>query len=249
MKRFIYQNNNKDLKYTGVYSILLNNNIYIGSTSYIKGFKVRFNKHKQDLLNNKHHSIYLQNSFLKYKNKNVIFQILHICEPNDCLKWEQFYIDLLNPKYNICKIAGSNKGYKKTKIQIENHKKSLKNYYKSNISSRITLNKTNLRLLIKDINLGYSRSYICEKYNIKKSTFYNIKNNNYPYLDELDIKINKMVNNLKRNGSSKYKGISFNRKCNKWQLEYNNKYIGLFETENIALQELIKLDNESRINK
>lgn len=176
MDRFIYNNNNIDLKKQGVYSIIFKNKLYIGSTCSNRGFKTRFNHHKLDLIKNKHHSIYLQNSFNKYKD-NLIFQIIEIT--NNCIKREQFYIDLLKPKFNSVKIAGSNKGYKKSKIQIENHRKSLLNYYKNNNPVNKLFNYSQIKLILIDIKLGLTRNEICNKYNMKKSTYYKIKNNTY----------------------------------------------------------------------
>ena len=37
-------------------------------------------------------------------------EILEYCDSKDLIKREQYYIDLLNPEYNILKIAGSRLG-------------------------------------------------------------------------------------------------------------------------------------------
>jgi len=34
-------------------------------------------------------------------------EILKYCSPAKCLKWEQFFLDLFKPEYNILKIAGA----------------------------------------------------------------------------------------------------------------------------------------------
>lgn len=43
----------------------------------------------------------------KYGYSNFSLEILEYCDPSDLIIREQYYIDLLNPKYNICKKAGS----------------------------------------------------------------------------------------------------------------------------------------------
>jgi group I intron endonuclease len=43
---------------------------------------------------------------------NFSLAIIEYCEPENCLEREQYYIDLLNPEYNILKIAGSSLGHK-----------------------------------------------------------------------------------------------------------------------------------------
>lgn len=101
-------------KVAGIYSIqnILNNKRYIGST---KNFYSRFHEHKYLLLNGKHHSKHLQNSFNKYGDSVFVFQILEICEPirDTLLLIEQKYLDL-NPEYNINKYAsGADIGFNK----------------------------------------------------------------------------------------------------------------------------------------
>jgi group I intron endonuclease len=49
-------------------------------------------------------------ALLKYGYENFRLEILKYCSPEKCIKWEQFYIDLFNPEYNILKIAGSSLG-------------------------------------------------------------------------------------------------------------------------------------------
>lgn len=97
---------------TGVYKIrnLINDDCYIGSAAY--AFNKRWNTHKHQLKNNKHHSIILQRAWNKYGETNFIFEIIEKCNPLECLKKEQFYIDKINPKYNINPNAESPLGRK-----------------------------------------------------------------------------------------------------------------------------------------
>ena len=107
----------------GIYKILnlKDKKSYIGSTSTI-GFEKRWNKHVLDLNNDKHHSIYLQRAWNKYGKSNFDFIIVEECEKENCLKREQYYIDKMEPEYNICKNAGSTLGIKLN----ENYCKRLK---------------------------------------------------------------------------------------------------------------------------
>lgn len=54
------------------------------------------------------------NALLKYGYSNFSLTILEYCKPNKCLEREQYYIDLLQPEYNILRRAGSSLGYKHT---------------------------------------------------------------------------------------------------------------------------------------
>lgn len=50
-------------------------------------------------------------ALLKYGYAEFRLEILEYCPSSIVLDREQFYIDKLNPEYNILKIAGSNLGY------------------------------------------------------------------------------------------------------------------------------------------
>jgi len=99
------------MKNTGIYKIVnkINNKIYIGSA---KDLNKRIKNHLSNLRNNKHCNEYLQLSFNKYKEENFEFIILENCSIDNLIEKEQFYIDNLNPEYNICKIAYSRLGTK-----------------------------------------------------------------------------------------------------------------------------------------
>jgi len=63
-------------------------------------------------LKKRNSSIY--SALIKYGYSNFSLEIIEYCEPSQVLEREQFYIDLLNPTYNILKIAGSKFGFKHT---------------------------------------------------------------------------------------------------------------------------------------
>ena len=50
-------------------------------------------------------------ALLKYGYSEFSLEIVEYCEINEVLKREQFYLDSLNPEYNILKTAGSLYGY------------------------------------------------------------------------------------------------------------------------------------------
>lgn len=97
------------MKITGVYTItnMRNGKLYVGSSS--RNVFERFGKHRRLLLLNKHTNSYLQRAWNKY-NKCFKFELLEVCSKEKCIEREQYYIDLLNPEYNLAKIAGSTLG-------------------------------------------------------------------------------------------------------------------------------------------
>lgn len=97
---------------SGVYQIIntINNKTYIGSSI---NCKIRCKSHIRDLLINNHCNNKLQNSWDKYGKNVFMFKLLEsVGDKSDLLKREQYYLDTLNPEYNICKIAGNTLGVK-----------------------------------------------------------------------------------------------------------------------------------------
>lgn len=98
---------------TGVY-IFTNTTtgkFYIGSAANLKK---REREHKQKLVNNKHCNTHLQASYNKYGISSFTFKVLLFCSKDDLLFYEQRAINLLQPDYNMCPIAGSPLGRKHT---------------------------------------------------------------------------------------------------------------------------------------
>jgi group I intron endonuclease len=147
----------------GVYQIrnLINNNIYVGSAV---NFKRRWSEHKKILKLNSHHSPYLQNSWNKHGKRSFVFEILEeISQEELLLSREQFFIDNLKPKYNICKIAGNSLGYKFTKEQ------KLKMRGEKSIHSKLTEKQVlEIRELYK--NKIKNQYELAEKYNVTRAT-------------------------------------------------------------------------------
>lgn len=106
----------------GIYKIvnLVNNKIYVGSSVNLPSRKY---EHFKKLSNNVHHNAHLQNSYNKYSKENFVFQVveyINIIEDrqelkNILLEREQYYINTLQPQYNIRPIAVSCAGCKKSK--------------------------------------------------------------------------------------------------------------------------------------
>jgi group I intron endonuclease len=64
--------------------------------------------------NSKIYHALLKNGYSKFS-----LDILEYCEPNILISREQYYLDLLNPEYNILKVARSRLGFKHSKATIE----------------------------------------------------------------------------------------------------------------------------------
>lgn len=107
----------KDLNsISGIYSFtnLINGKQYIGSAHSLF---IRAKQHFYYLSVGRHANIHLQRSYDKNGKFAFEFKILAICSRKDLLFYEQRFIDALKPQYNICKVAGSAAGRKKTPEQ------------------------------------------------------------------------------------------------------------------------------------
>ncbi len=100
----------------GIYRIrnLVNDKCYIGSAADVRGFPHRWGNHRHQLRQQQHHSIKLQAVWNKYGEDAFTFEILLYCDPMNCLMYEQLILDIDQPAYNICRIAGSPLGYQHT---------------------------------------------------------------------------------------------------------------------------------------
>ena len=125
-KSIVYKENKKK---SGIYrwNNLITDKSYIGSSISLGGrfsnyYSLAYLKKRV-----KRGSSIIYNSLLKYGYYNFSIDILEYCEPNELIKREQYYIDLLKPEYNISKTAGSRLGTKqseKTKQLISNARKN-----------------------------------------------------------------------------------------------------------------------------
>lgn len=105
-------NDNKDK--SGIYrwNNKVTNKSYVGSSIALSRrfscyYSLAFIKKKKSIIHK---------ALLKYGYSNFSLDILEYCEINVLIEREQYYFDLLKPKYNILKIAGSTLGFKHTEI-------------------------------------------------------------------------------------------------------------------------------------
>lgn len=96
----------------GIYAIvnILNNHCYIGSSVDIRS---RWNSHRSQLMNNNHHSRYLQNAWNKYGKDSFRFQLICIASERSLRFIEAFFLSILSCEYN-CDEVDSSCNYRKS---------------------------------------------------------------------------------------------------------------------------------------
>ncbi len=85
----------QDNDQSGIYCIenTITNKKYIGQSIHVIQ---RWNKHKNELNNNRHFNDYLQKAWKKYGSENFTFSILEYCKPDELDSKEIYYIGLYN---------------------------------------------------------------------------------------------------------------------------------------------------------
>lgn len=167
--------------------------LYIGSATnltkrlyyYLSSIRLKKELLKYNRLINK--------ALLKYNYYNFSFNILKYCNKDELIKWEQYYIDLLNPEYNILKIAGSTLGHKHsaaTLLKLKSYKPSSETLIKLRLAKEllgnvtIVINKKNnaikkynsLNSAAKDLNVTrQGLKYCIDKNILLKNTYLIIK--------------------------------------------------------------------------
>jgi group I intron endonuclease len=96
---------------SGIYEIknTANGKNYIGSAINI--YK-RWGSHVDELRRKNHKNKHLQRAWDRYGEENFCFNIMETCDPDLLITREQYYIDTINPTYNMARIAGSTLGKK-----------------------------------------------------------------------------------------------------------------------------------------
>ena len=98
---------------SGIYKItaLHSGEFYIGSSNDIKR---RWERHRHYFKINQHQNRLLQRIYNKHGKDNFLYEIIEYVDKCKLEEFEQKYMDELNPKLNLRKIAKNNQGLKHT---------------------------------------------------------------------------------------------------------------------------------------
>lgn len=144
----IYRDNNNK---SGIYRWcnLINGKSYVGSAVNLRNRFYQYLSHSHITNELIRSNSNIHKALLKHDYSNFKLEILLYCNDNDLIKWEQYYIDLLNPEYNILKVAGSTLGFKHSLETINR----LKNYKPSSVALiKLRLAKASLGNIVIVVN-------------------------------------------------------------------------------------------------
>jgi len=122
-------------------------------------------------------------ALLKYGYSAFQLEILEYCETSLVILREQYYIDLINPEYNILKVAGSLFGYKHSPETLKNLADIAKNRSAETIAKlreaalgRTYKHKEETKIKLREIMLGSTHS----KASKDKMSAYQSNRTNHP---------------------------------------------------------------------
>lgn len=181
--------NYEDIQCTGIYKIFHTHNpeiIYIGSATssrkWRSGFKQRWINHIKDLKRNSHSSTFLQNVVNKYGIEGLRFEIIEKCSSEECLKREQYWLDLIEPfgskGYNTCRIAGNTLGYR----FLEHQKSKRKSIIQYSLNGEFIKQWESLNAASRELKINVSSIKDC-----CKKRFNQIKGYIFRYSEDTDV--------------------------------------------------------------
>jgi len=101
----------------GIYAIIniTNNHCYVGQS---KDIRARWKGHRGGLRRGNHGNMYLQNAWNFYKEQSFKFTVLETCDYSDLDYKEQYWIERLEPEYNIARNVFEWSAYKASQNEI-----------------------------------------------------------------------------------------------------------------------------------
>lgn len=157
---------------SGIYkiqSILNPQRFYIGSCV---NFSNRKATHFNRLKCGKHHSKKLQRHYDKYGADDLEITLIHICNKEDLLFYEQIYLNKNFPYFNTCKIAGSTLGV----VLTEEHKKKISISGKGNQNCLGNKLSEEHKLKLSVLNKGSNNRFYGKKHSEKTRKIISEKN-------------------------------------------------------------------------
>lgn len=170
---------------SGIYCIKnkINNYKYIGSSNNILR---RLKEHRSRILNNSHCNDYLSRSVLKYEFKNFEVDILAKCPLNYLINLEQWFINNLNPEYNIS-LSANIPAFSKESINKRSIK-LMKKFYQYDLNGNFIAEHKGFKITGNKMGIHYQGIIQCCNKKILKSGGYQWRYEKYNKIKSLKFK-------------------------------------------------------------
>jgi len=218
-----------DIYKNGIYKIYFKQKpeyLYIGMASMVGkynstcGFYIRWRNHLNQFDKNKHYNKFLQNMYNKFGFKSIVFEILEICESENCADREIFWIKKIKPATNYYGVKGiikdriipesiKNSGRKSGWTHSEETKKKMSKSRRNIVIKKKILSDEKIEIVISLLDNGSTMSEI-EK--TIKSKLLTIKHSIHVKFGEEYL--NKFILKIKENATAKIIRINKCRKIN-----------------------------------
>lgn len=168
---------NENLRFkSGIYAIfnLENGKRYVGSSVDLYN---RLHEHYHNLKNNKAHNIHLQSAWNKYGEDKFIYCILEYCDKDYRFDREQYYINTLQPEYNLTQNVIANFGHSPSLESRQKISETLKKKYASGEIKTYRQQHAWIACWVYDLDYNFIKKFDCIadvgrffKYNIRSSS-------------------------------------------------------------------------------
>jgi len=194
-KKAIKENEKK----SGIYcwTHLANNKSYIGSSINL-GRRLRSYYNPIFITHISRKNMIINKALIKHGYSEFKLEIIEYCDPKELVKREQYYLDLLSPKYNVLKFAYSSVGYKHTQETMVKVNKNLVNF---NISKSINVKVTNLEtnVLQEYASIFFQKMEAAKYLNTNRTTLTKYILNSKPFKGIYKLESNLTVSNYDSN--------------------------------------------------
>jgi group I intron endonuclease len=227
-----------------IYSVTKPERFYIGSASNLNRRK---NEHFRRLRAGTHPNLILSRHFKKHGESDLVFTTLEICPIHNLIQREQFFIDQLNPYFNICKVAGTTIGRPQSEETKRKRADKLRGR-KRNPESRARISNAHIKplpdvingfkvidpvfSLVNGVRYALFECPNCHKpVKRKPKDIYSIMHCGCVKTCRLPKPKRQRINGIKprKDSTSPYVGVTYDKAVNKWRarIKVNGKLIAL----------------------
>lgn len=201
----------EEIDQTGIYKITtpsINERLYIGSAAL--SFRRRWTTHKYEFKKQKHHCNDLQKVYNEHGFDALIFEVVEVCLPEDCIQCESMHIKFypFDVLYNQNPVAGSMLGFKFSEEQIRQNAES-----HGGITDPITLN-----IIATRYELGEKQQHLANEFGVDRKSIRNYLEKSEVELRPLPTRDPELTKALKEDYEN---GVTLKRLAKEYEIDFD----------------------------